>query len=572
MATTLTDTTASPPPHGIKWLILARLAIIVVCIAILVVRSAAQPESIVGTGCVYALLISLAILDTGYLLLLPLIRHGLTVFLFLQFLIDIAAVTGLVFFTGGVQSNFVNLYFVSIMAASMLLSRRNSALFASFATVGLAVVTTLYLTRAGLVYVDPLYHPSPDLSAALRDILVRMLLTVLAFFVLAFLSGLLAERLDMARSLNEEILQNMAEGVAVFDLGGRIVFMNAEFERLFAPGRPIQLGDSADSGFAHAEDEPLRRLVDRRVAARFELLENSQLPARPPLGDRTSILGPAETPRGLVMLAIDLSLQRRAELAERRAERFSAVSEMSAGLAHEIRNPLASVRGSIQEISRDFAEGSPNRRLAEIMMKESDRLDRIITNFLQFARQRPLHPTNCSLSRLLQEVKTLLENRPDAEGITIDLHLAEEPSIRCDAEQMREVFLNLGVNALAALNGKGALTIRYPHAHAPLPDTTRILRRDDSEQGVVVSFTDTGPGMPPGAEERIFEPFYTTKPRGSGLGLALARRVVESHEGRIWVRTKPAQGAAFFVWLPLAGPFTPGAPKLDTGPRRPVAG
>lgn len=561
MLSSLIKTRNERQPHGVRWLVLSRLVIIILCIAVLLVRGLAQAKPSYGPSTLYMLLTALAVLDVGYYFLLPLVSHGLHTFLLMQFLVDIGAETGLVFLTGGVDSNFVNLYFVSIMAATMLLSRGMSSLFAFLASSGLAIVTALYLTRVGMEFVAPGYAAQPGAEILVGPVLQKMLLIVGAFFVVGYLSGLLAERLETARSLNEEILQNMAEGVAVFDSGGGIIFVNAEFERLFSRGRPVQLGERAAALFPDAADAELRRVLAERMQARFEMPAREDR-ARPPVEVRTSMMGDPGSPRGVVLLAIDLSQVRRAELAERRAERFSAVSQMAAGLAHELRNPLASVRGSIQEISRDFVPGSPNRRLAEIVLKESDRLDNIITNFLQFARQRPLHPRAGSLPKMLAEVQLLLRTRPDCGAVNVELLCGEAPEVRCDVDQVREVFLNLGVNALAAMVGEGKLTIRCPHRGAP-PPGTEFLRKRADETGVTVSFSDTGPGMPPGAEELIFEPFYTTKAKGTGLGLAVARRVVESHEGRIWVRSRPGEGATFYVWLPLSGPFTPGAPLLD---------
>lgn len=544
-------------PHGVRWLILARLAVVIICIAVLLVLTLAGPELQLRPIGVYLLLLVLSALSVGYIFLLPVFRSHLVEFMLAQFVVDTLTVTGLVFFTGGVNSNFVNLYFVLILASSLLLARRASGLFASLSTVGLAVVSTLYLTGTGLEFVEPQYHPVGPLN--MEAIVMRMLLTVIAFYGVAFLSGFLADRLDMFRSLNEEILQTMAEAVAVFDHENRVAFLNREFEELFASGRPVQLGDGLDAVFPCVEDVPLRRLIESRTASRFELpARESPLEPRPPVEVRTSLLGSESRQRGMVMLAIDLSQRLRAEVAERRAERFSAVSEMAAGLAHEIRNPLASVRGSIQEISRDFEPGTPNQRLSEIVIKESDRLDRIITNFLQYARQRPLRPVNCRLGRLLDEVRVMLESRPDAEGIDIRLELGDNPWLRCDPDHLREVFLNLGVNALAAMEGKGTLTIRYPLKAVRPPDTVRL--RKDAGTGVAVSFADTGPGLARGTEERLFEPFYTTKARGSGLGLAIVRRVIESHDGRVWVESEPGQGATFTCWLPLGGPYAPGAP------------
>lgn len=561
MKASLVESGRERSARGVKWLVLARLMVILLCICVLLIRTMAQPESAFRLSSVFLLLISLAVLNVGYLLILPFLRSALLPFVLLQFLLDITAETGLIFLTGGVQSNFVNLYFVSIMASSMLLSRRLSGLFASLATLGLAIVNTLYVTGIGMHLVDPIYHLRA--GTGVGPVLAWMLLIVLAIFVVAFLSGLLSERLELARSLNEEILPNMAEGLAVFDLSNRLVFFNREFAAVFSPQRQLQLGDSVEQVFAHAEDEPLQRIISSRTATRFELEKREEAGTiRPPLEVRTSCLGQPENLRGMVMLAIDLSLLHRVEQAELQAERFAAVSEMAAALAHEIRNPLATVRGSIQEISRDFVPDSPNHRLAAIVIRESDRLNEIITNFLQYARQRSLRPKNSRLSALLEEVQTMLQKRGDAAEITINAELGDDPWVRCDPEQIREVFLNIGVNAVAAISGKGTITIRCPHPGARPPGTSVIRKNNDA--GVTVSITDTGRGLPPGTEGKIFEPFYTTKPRGSGLGLSSAKRVVEAHEGRIWVESQPGEGATFFVWLPRSGPFKSGAPDAGT--------
>lgn len=559
MATVFLEPIRDKPLHVVRWLILARMLVIILSICVPLIRTLAQADIRTNSGSVYILLISLAIMNAGYFGLLRFIRGGMTTFVVVQFMIDIAVETGLVFVTGGVDSNFVNLYFITIMAAPMLLSRGWSALCASLATIGLSTVTVMYLTGTWMHLVENSYWPAEPLN--IYPFLSQMLAIVTAFFTVAFLSGLLSERLAMASSLNEEILQGMAEGVAVFDNQGQVIFVNREFERIFSPGRPIQLGEKIEQVFAGPGNESLRKVLQSHSSASFELEpEENTESRRLPVEVRTSILGEQHSPRGMVTLVIDLSLQRRAEIAERRAERFSAVSEMAAGLAHEIRNPLASVRGSVQEISTDFPEGSTNRKLADIVLNESDRLDRIITSFLQFARQRALRPTDCRLGRLLENILTLLENREDTGSIRITLELGEkDPHIRCDPDQIQEVFLNLGVNAVNAMKGEGSLTIRYPHEGVVPPDATRVA--DFSENGVTVSFKDTGSGLPPGSEVRIFEPFYTTKPHGTGLGLSIVRRVVESHEGRIWVRSEPGEGATFFVWLPLRGPFKRGAPE-----------
>ena len=550
--------------HSVRWLIHGRLLVVLFIICVQLLWASIEPERGIGPPAVYGLLLCLAVLNIAYLLLLPRLTGRLFAFATLQFTVDIAAETGLVFFTGGTSSSYVNLYFVTIVAASLLTSRRRSALFASLAAIGLALVVLCHLMGWGATYIDEPFRTFIATDLDLWNVIRRLLLLTLAFFVVAYLSGLLSDRLELARSINEEILQNMSEGVALFDLDGRLVFFNREFETLFSPRRALQLGDSAANIFPGTENAPIRALLVQRTTARMEILPfNKPEEQRPPLEIRVSPLGEPETPKGMVMLAIDLSLQHRADLAERQAARFAAMSEMAAALAHEIRNPLASVRGSLQEISRDFPAEHSNRRLAEIVIREADRLDRIISAFLNFARQRPLRPAMVDLHSLLEEVQTLLRQRPDAAEVRIDIAAGAVPAVRGDPDLLRELFLNLGVNALEAMAGKGALTFHCPAANAAPVDVKTTLRMS-LEQGVTITVADTGPGLPGEAEKRVFEPFFTTKPKGSGLGLAIAKRIVEAHAGAIWFHSQPGAGTRFFVWLPCSGPFLPNAPIAVT--------
>lgn len=536
----------------IKWLILARLLIAILCLALFSVLGLTVDDPLVAYRNVYCVLIAWCGLSGVYIFLLAPMRERLGFFLLLQFFSDIVIISALVFLTGGVHSNFINLYFLAIVAPSLLMSRKLSGFFASLTTMTIALVVTLYLTRTWTDFLDPGYSliEVPDLRAEL----IRLLLTVIAFFSVAYFSGLLADRLDHARLVNEEILQNMSEGVAVFDDADRLLFINREFREIFGLGSSVSEGDPVEEVFRHKQDETLRDILYAKTSARFELpgvqLEDYD---RASLEIRTSLLESAGNLRGMIVLAIDLSLRDRAVEAERRAERFSAVSQMAAGLAHEIRNPLASVRGSIQEISRDFEEGHPNRILSDIVLRESDRLDSIITNFLQYARQRPMHLLPADLKELLEEVVTLLQSRPDAVNMEIELQVAESlPPLICDASLLKDVFLSLGVNAVSACNGNGRLVITCPDASSAPPGTVAL--RQGHEEALTVSFADNGPGLPAGKEGEIFEPFFTTKPKGSGLGLAIAQRVIESHDGHLWCVSEPGKGASFFCWLPLSGP------------------
>ncbi len=234
------------------------------------------------------------------------------------------------------------------------------------------------------------------------------------------------------------------------------------------------------------------------------------------------------------------ALRQRMEEAERNVERFSAISTMAAGLAHEIRNPLAALRSAIQEIGESFTEGDQNRILAHIVMAESDRLDRVIGRFLDFSREGELHLARLRLKPLLEDVRALVLHGKYAEDFRIDLEVRDNPEIICDADRIKEVCLNLALNAVQAMPGPGGrLTIKtMAAARGAVP-------------GLSILFMDNGPGIGEDVLVHLFEPFFTSKANGTGMGLPLSRKQVNMHGGDIEAGNNPGGGAWFRVWLPL---------------------
>lgn len=266
---------------------------------------------------------------------------------------------------------------------------------------------------------------------------------------------------------------------------------------------------------------------------------------RRPLEVRVSrIPDPAGRARGRIAILADLTDRRRVEATDRALARLEAIRELASGIAHEIRNPLASIRGCAQELARSSRATETDRRLAGILCRESDRLDRIVEEFLRFSRLRPLRPRAADLSRLAADVALLLRNRDDARGVEVVLEAPAEAACTCDPEQLTQVLLNLGVNGLQAMGGQGRLTLRVGEA----------ARGEGPEpEGWAIRVLDQGPGVPPGERERIFAPFYTTRAEGTGLGLSFVSRIVDAHGGRVEVVEAPGGGADFGVWLPRRG-------------------
>lgn len=486
---------------------------------------------------------------------------------FIQIVVDMFLETWLIFETGGILSPFVALYPISIVASSLVLSRRGALFFAALATILLASVTITYHLHL-LWPADPrqmklFAQLSPRMMAALH------LSRAAAFFLVAWLSGTLARRLFLVRVLHEEILESLGEGVLVLDRWGRALYHNSEAARLLGHPQGL-LGQEVERLFAEAEG--LREALGERRRGRLEIESLRTDGAVVPLRLRLIPVGAGRraSPGEAVLVLSDISAERRAEEALCQSERFEAISEMAASIAHEIRNPLASIRGSAQEIQR-AGELSPRKTpYLEIILAESDRLERLVGDFLKFAKMRPAVLRATQVRSVFEGVVSLLQARPEAKNVTITCEVEGPGVCWADPEQLRQVLLNLGLNALEALDDHhdGRILLRArPGQHSeplrPGGSGAISLREPD---GLVLEVQDNGPGMAEEVRRRLFDPFYTTKKTGSGLGLAIVARIVRTHGGLIRVLSAPGQGASFHLWLPSVprgGEITP-PPAEDT--------
>jgi two-component system sensor histidine kinase PilS (NtrC family) len=251
----------------------------------------------------------------------------------------------------------------------------------------------------------------------------------------------------------------------------------------------------------------------------------------------------------------DITAEKRMEEFFKHKERVEAMGELSASIAHEIRNPLASIRGAVQEISRSVEIPEDKRVLIEIVLSESDRLDQIISDFLRYARMRRPKVKKVDIGKLLTDLRLLLIARPESRDYRIQVEDPENlDSIPGDAEQLRQVFLNLSVNALQAMDACDEKRLSIRAYEVPLHEVHGLDRSAIKERvnrpGVCVEVADTGPGMPDDVRRQIFEPFFTTKSGGTGLGLAIVARIVQGHEGVVVARPNDSGGTVFLVWIP----------------------
>ena len=467
---------------------------------------------------------------------------------------DVALEMAIVHYSGGAGGQFTTVFCLTIAAAAFVLEMPGglaTAMLSSLCFVG-------YQAMEAHGWVTP---PGKELFATTRTSgVIDAYMHASMFFLVGTLGGYLADRiklkgralehaetaLEQLRVDTNYILENMSSGVLVVDESGTVVTMNAAAGDILEIGGGEVIGRSVKDALGprvpDLAGELTTALATTRGTHRKEITARTRAGGSRPLGISISFLTEdSMRRRGAIAVFQDLTEVHEMRERVRKADRLAAIGELSAGIAHELRNPLASISGSIEMLYNELKLDGENTRLMELIMRESDRLDRIISDFLDFAKLRTPSKYPTKLERALEETLTLLsKNAEKSDGITTRLECDPRlPEVWMDDEQMRQVFLNLAVNACEAMDHRGTLEIT---AFAPEPGRVRI------------SFTDNGPGIDSQEIARMFEPFFTTKEGGTGLGLAIANKIVAAHGGVIEYRNRENRGAEFTIVLPVGGP------------------
>jgi two-component system, NtrC family, sensor histidine kinase PilS len=498
-----------------------------------------------------------------------------------QVWVDLLLETAIVQSTGGLDSGFVFLYILSIIAASMALPSRS--IFGVAA--GASVLYSL------LVYLDfhAIIHPLP-FPFALRPetfpsgsyVLYATLLRITAFGVVALLCRYLAESLHQTgqvlqeqrarliglRAFHENVVNSMSSGLLITDMSGRVASAN------HAASRILQLPPEKKQGWLAQE---MLRFIDLDdIVMQNEAVDHGLNRAegwfKRPDG-KEIILGVSYAPlrdeqgtvHGLIINFQDITTIRALEAEIKRGEQLATVGRLSAAIAHEIRNPLASVSGSIQLLRADLALDDSNQRLMDIIAHEIERLNMIITDFLAYARPRPLQYDEVDIHKLLSGTLHLLcKGLPAGSAVEIRTEFAPVAlSIAVDPQGLRQVIWNLCLNAVEAMHFQGTLTVRtivQPQVHQPSRGKTSPLT---AAPELIIDVIDSGPGMSLEVKEKIFEPFYSTKDRGTGLGLATVDRIIYNHRGKIEVDSQLGHGTTIRIRLPLLSKTSTAASALD---------
>ncbi len=505
----------------LAWLTLFRLVTITVLLGGAAFADLRPAGTAAGPGPLYLLVGFTYAASLGFAVALR-ARWRLRAVAYAQIALDVLIAAAVVGLTGGAESVFVFLFSLAIVNGSILLFRRG-------ALVGtlLSLASYLTLVTAG--------SPRPNLLA--------LFVHASAFVTTAALAGYLAEQLqrtgerlavreeDLAAitALHEAVVQSVASGIVTLDTQGRITFLNRAAEQMTGLRAGAVRGEPAKRWFGAFQAGAVRSEAD---------LDNGRGEVRRIGYDAFPLRGRDARPLGSAIIFQDLTGVRAMELAMKRHERLADLGRIAAGLAHELRNPLASMTGCLELLRGNGALGEEDAHLTEIVLREAARLDQLVSRLLSFTRPEASQRREVDLAQLAGDTLEMFGGDRLSDRVRLDAELSSV-RVSCDADQVRQVLWNLLRNATEAATarqgGGGAVVVRVgPRGGA-----------------AVIAVEDNGAGIAPSALPHLFTPFFTTKETGTGLGLATVQRIAEAHGGSVGVDAPAGGGARFTFALPL---------------------
>ena len=498
-----------------------------------------------------------------YALLLNRIKRR-ALFAYVQLVFDVLFVTALIYVTGGIESIFSFMYILTIINAAIMLYRRGGLLIASVSSI-------CYGSLLDLQYFNilhPFYTRATELATySIGYFFYTLLMNIAAFYVVALLSSYLAEELrrssvklkakqydlDQLELLHRNIVQSMSTGLITLNDRLKITYVNPAAELIcgsgsgalegsyigdifpkIVPHLPFSVRGDGNIDSAHRQ---------RRIDVDFERQDGTKLH----LGFAHSVLrDPGGDEMGLILIFQDLTEFRQMQEQVRRMDRLAVAGELAAGIAHEIKNPLASLSGSIQMLRDEVEFGPMQQRLMDITMREAERLNALVNEFLLFSRPEKAVDQSVDVNEVIKNTLEMMKNSPElSRPIRIEKNLTDNLWVYIDAQRLQQVIWNLVLNAVQEMKNSGRLTI-----------TTAIRTNqsgaDNKHELAEISIADTGPGILPENQGKVFDPFFTTKDQGTGLGLTIVHRIVEDYGGEIFLESDGRSGTTFTLHLPLA--------------------
>ncbi|TAN40323.1 MAG: PAS domain S-box protein [Nitrospirae bacterium] len=455
------------------------------------------------------------------------------IFGYAQLSLDVFAEIVLIYITGGIDSWFSFMLLLTILSSSIVLGKKAGFIIATIASLCYGMMLELQFYRV---------LPMPfDTQIVEKGLFYNIFLHIVSFYLTAFLAGYLSHRLEKTEQKLEEqdaqlkdlelfnikVIESLPSGLFTTDMDGRVLIFNRAAEKIVGTPMETVIGSSIRSvmpfipfPFSRGRHEEV--IISERGETRIIGLNVSVL--RDTSGKDTGFIGVFQ----------DLTQLKKLESEIKQKEKWAAIGELSSNIAHEIRNPLASMKGSIEMLLDEKIPAKHREKLMDIALKEMDRLNHIVTDFLTYSSPKPLEKRRVDLHLLLDETLSLLRNAVSGkETIRIRKAFDGELYAMTDPQKIRQVFWNLGMNAIEAMQDGGELRV----ATEVTPGT------------VTISFEDTGAGITAPDLERIFFPFFTTKDKGTGLGLSIAYRIIEEHGGQLTAVSHPGIKTIFKIIL-----------------------
>lgn len=547
----------------LHWLMLLRVAVITFLLGITILIQLKQTPSYLTPFLIYLYIVIVIIyfLTFIYAFIINRIKN-LPFFAYLQIILDIFLITFLIYSTGGKESIFTFMYTISIITASILVYRKGGVLVAS-------VCSILYGGLLDLEFYG-IIHPVSGKVFEPRDyqgtdLFYSILMNITAFYLVAFLSSLLSEQarrsrrelqkkqvdFDQLEALNRNIVQSINSGLLTTDLEGKVTFFNKAAEEITGYSFSQVYNSKAEKMFPFLKKPLNSDHPPFRFESEFKREDGDTLY----LGFSTSPLRDSRGEElGDILIFQDLTKLKAMEEHIRMVDRLAAVGRLAAGIAHEMRNPLASVSGSIQVLKGELQLDNGNERLMDIAIRETERLNALITDFLIFAKPGLEGKEVVDIVRVINDTLGEFASSPEwNKDIEVYKNLSGDSKVEANPRQLKQVFWNLFINAVQAMPEGGKLKIEVrsqkPEARS-LEYMSNSQKAEDNLLEIII--TDTGCGIPRENLDKIFDPFFTTKEKGAGMGLSIAYRIIESYKGKTVVKSEVGQGTSFIIYLPLA--------------------
>ena len=498
----------------------------------------------------YLIIISTFIFSIAYSLMLKFLDN-LRFNIYLQLVIDVILITLLVYLTGSVRSNYSVIYTLAIIYSVIFLGRKGGFIVASAASISYGLLLDLEFYKL-LPSISSLEH---DYNLSVGDVFVRILVHILSFYVLAYVSSIVVEQEKKTRSLLAEkesefdqldllfrsIIESVDAGVMTINLQGRIKTFNRAAQEI--TGFPLKKVENrlVEDIFPELATFFSQENSYDQISKRKEVIITGEKNNKINLGCSTSPLKDKNAKQiGNIIFFQNLTEIKRMEESLEKSKTLALIGEMAAGLAHEMRNPLASITGSIQLLQQGLNLDETDKRLMQIILRGKDQLDNFVRDFLLLASPIPLNRELVDIKKITEEVLESIELSNRLSKVVKVVRVFEEGvNIFANKEQIRQVVYNLVINALQAMKEGGILSVEI-----------KKQKLSDEENYAEIIVKDTGCGIEENNLKKIFEPFFTNKEKGTGLGLAIVSRFVDGYSGRIKVESVIGEGTTFVVSLP----------------------